>query len=114
MDIEDSAGERLEQRRPDKAHVASKANQADISRTQFTGHRAVVLIAGRRGTMVKAERLDAGPPRAFEAGRIGSIGNNDRDRGVETAVTSGVDERLKVAAAPRDQNAQPAVHERLT
>ncbi len=47
MDIEDGVGERLEQRRPDQAHVAGKAYQADISRTQFSGHRAVVLITGR-------------------------------------------------------------------
>ena len=64
--------------------------------------------------MVKAKRIDTGTLCAFEAGRIGSIGNNDRDRGVETSVTCGVDERLKVAATPGDQNAQAAVHERLT
>ncbi len=64
--------------------------------------------------MVKAERFDAGTSRAFEAVRVGSIGNNDGDRGVEASVTSGVDERLKVAAAPGDQDAQAAVHERLT
>ncbi len=63
--------------------------------------------------MVKAERFDAGTSRAFEAVRVDSIGNNDRDRGVEASATSGVDERLKVAVAPGDQDAQAAVHERL-
>ena len=63
--------------------------------------------------MVKAKRVDTGTPRAFEASRIGSIGNNDYDRRVEASVTSGVDERLQVAAAPGDQHAQAAVHERL-
>ena len=47
MDIEDGVGERLEQRRPNQSHVAGKANQADISRAQFAGHRAVVLITRR-------------------------------------------------------------------
>ena len=114
MDIEDSVGKRLEQRRPNEAHVAGKANQADISRTQLTSHRTVVLISERRSAMIKADRLDTGPPRAFEARRVRSIGNNDRDCRVEAPVTSSVDQRLKVAAAPRDQNTQAAVHGRLT
>lgn len=59
--------------------------------------------------MVDRERLDAGTPGAIQAGRVRAIGNDDRDCGVEASVTGGIDERLEVAASPRDQDAQAAV-----
>ena len=114
MNIEDSVGVRLKQRRPNQTHIAGKAHQANIARAQFTRNRTVVLIARRRCSMVKAKCLDAGTARAFEAGGIGSVRNNDRHRSVEASVTRGINERLQVGATPRDQNAKAAVHGRLT
>ena len=60
--------------------------------------------------MVDAKSLDAGTPRTFEASRFGAIGNDDRDGGVEASVTNGVDQRLKVAASSRDEDAEAPVN----
>ena len=63
--------------------------------------------------MVKAQRLDAGTSGVPESMRVGTIGNHDRNRGVETPVPDGIDECLKIAPAPGDENAQSAIHGRL-
>ena len=47
MDVENGVAERLEQWRPNQAHVARKADKTDIARAQFTNQCAVVLIARR-------------------------------------------------------------------
>ena len=51
--------------------------------------------------------------RAFEPGRVSAVRDDDRNRRVEAPVANGVDQRLEVAAAPRDQDAKAPVHDRL-
>ena len=107
-------GKRLEQRRADEPHEAGEADQADVARLQLARQRPIVVVARRPirdGSMT--DRLDAGLPRALEPGGIRAVRDHDRDRGVEAPVANGVDERLEVAAAPRDQDAKAPVHDRL-
>jgi len=57
--------------------------------------------------MVYAERFDACASRAFESLDVVSIGDNEGDRGTKPSVGGGIDQRLQVAAASRDQNSKP-------
>ena len=51
--------------------------------------------------------------RAVEALRIGPIGDDDADLGVEPAVLDGVDDRLEVAAAAGNQHPESPRHHKL-
>ena len=53
------------------------------------------------------------PPRPIEPGGVGPIRNTTAMVGVETPVADGVDERLQVAAASRDQHAEAPIHDRF-
>ena len=113
VDVEDGVRKRVEERRADKPHVAGQADEPDVARLQLARQRPIVLVARPASAMVDAERLDAGLPRALEPRRVRAVRDDDGNRRVEAAVANGVDERLKVAAAPRDQDAKAPVHDRL-
>ena len=49
----------------------------------------------------------------LEAGRILAIRDDDGDRGNQPAGRDRVDERLEVAAAPRNEDAESPVHVKL-
>ena len=63
--------------------------------------------------MVEAQRLNARAPGVRESRRVGTIGNHNRNRGVEAPVSDSIDERPKIAPAPGDEDAQSAIHGRL-
>ena len=55
--------------------------------------------------MIHHQRLDAGLSRVLEPRRIGAVGDDDRNARVEPAVFDGANQRLHVAAAPGNQDA---------
>ena len=59
--------------------------------------------------MIEYQRLDARLTRALEPAGVVLIRDDDRNRRVEPPLADRVDQRLQVAAAPRDQYAEPAV-----
>ena len=63
--------------------------------------------------MIDVKRFNPSLPRSIEPGRIRPIRDDDSDRGVEAAVADGVDQRLQIAATPRDQDAKAPVHVRF-
>jgi hypothetical protein len=63
--------------------------------------------------MVNAQRLGAGSSGVPESRCIGTIGNHDRDCRVEASLFDSLDECLKIASAPGDQNAKAPIHGRL-
>jgi hypothetical protein len=113
MDVENGVRERAQERRADKPHVAGQAHESDVARLELARHRPIVLVARPEFAMIDAERLDTGLPRARETRRVSAIRDDHRNRRLEAPVANGVDQRLKVAAAPRDQDAKATVHDRL-
>ena len=63
--------------------------------------------------MVNAQRLDASTLGVLKTRRVGSIGNDHNDLGVEAPVTNSVGERKQIAAPPGNQNTEAAIHVRL-
>jgi len=113
MDIQDGIGIRLEQRRPDEPHIAGQTDKAHAASLQLPDDGAIVIVARRPSTMTDNDRLDPSSTRTLEASGIVAIGNDAGDGRLEPAITDRVDERLKIAPAPRDQDTQPAIHDRL-
>jgi hypothetical protein len=113
VDIQDGIREHLEQRTADEAHVTRKTDEPDVARLERGGDRSIVVVARPERTMVDVAGFDASLPRPIETRSVVSIRNNDRDGCIQTAVADGVDERLEIAAAPRDEDAKAPVHERF-
>jgi hypothetical protein len=63
--------------------------------------------------MIEVKGFNPRPPRPIEPCRIAPIRDDDGDRRLEATVADGVDQRLQIAAAPRDQDAEAPVHVRL-
>jgi hypothetical protein len=87
-------------------HEASEADNADIPPPQLVDKRPIIRITRRPASRRHTQRLYACASRAAEAFGSFAAGDHDGDRGVETAVRDGVDERLKVAAAARNENSE--------
>ena len=64
--------------------------------------------------MIDAECLDTGAPSDLQTGSVGAIRNHDGDNRIQSPVADGVDERLKIAASARDEDAKTTVHSRFT
>src|SRR5439155_8047141 len=104
VDVQDAVGKRLEQRMPHEPHEAGKTDQVHVSRAQNVHDRAIVKVAARVVPRIQAERLDAGLARPDQPLRVGSIRDDDGDRGLEATVRYGVDDRLEIRSAARNQN----------
>jgi hypothetical protein len=63
-------------------------------------------VPGLELTVIHQQRLDAGTPRVLEPGRLGTVGDHNRNPRVEPAVVHGTDQRLQVAAAAGNQYAE--------
>ena len=64
--------------------------------------------------MIDAECLDTGASSDLQTGSAGAIRNYDGDNRIQSSVADGIDERLKIAASARDENAKTTVHSRFT
>lgn len=111
MDIENGIRKRLEHGSADEPHEPSQADQADMTRAQGAHECAVELIAYRERAMTDVERLDPGLAGTIEARRFGTIRDDNRNLGLEATFSNRIDYSLKVTAAPRDENADPPVHD---
>ena len=100
-------GKRRDEAGTDPAHESCQADDVDRVRAQLVDERAVVVVARGPAAMIEDGRLDAGLAGAIEAAGAGDVRDDDGNRGVEPSVGDGVDERLQVAAAARDQDAEP-------
>src|SRR5438874_8274641 len=93
----------FEQWRSDETHEAGQADKRDATRAERVHDCAVVGVSVRVPARMEMEHLDARLARAPQPGGVLTIGHDDGDRGVETAVGDRVDERPKVAGARRGQ-----------
>ena len=67
---------------------------------------AIEIVARRKRSVIDVECFDACVTCAIEAGRIRAIRDDNGDLGVEASLANGVDDRLQVAAATRNQDAK--------
>lgn len=110
MNVEDRIRERINERCTHESHESGKADQTNLARTELPRQRTIVVISRRPRAMGEANSLDPGRPRSIQTRGIFTVGDDDRDRGIEPAVRDRVDECLKIASASRDENAESAVH----
>ena len=115
VDVQDGVRKRLEERRADQPHVAGQADEPDIARLQLARQRAIVA---RRATAIRDGRCRRV---SMPACRARSSPAASARFEMTTAIVAsrrpsriGVDERLEIAAAARDQHAEAPVHDRLT
>ena len=114
MDVQNGLWIRLEERCADQSHVTSQTDEADITRAELSGNSPLVVVAGCCCPMIDAECIDAGASRNLQTASVGAIRNHDSNDGIQPPIADGIDERLKIAASARDENAKPAVHSRFT
>ena len=60
--------------------------------------------------MRETNRLDAGRARTIQSSGILAVRNDDRNRRVQSAAGNRVDQRLEIAAAAGDENAETSVN----
>ena len=80
--------------------VTCRARSASASARSKSSREANCL-------MIEDEGLDARRARPLQAGRARLVRDDDGDLRIEAATGDRVDERLEIAAAPRDEDADP-------
>ena len=104
MDVQDPIGKGVEQRRADQPHEAGETDQPDVVRLQRLRQRLIVGVTRARGRAAAPSCASMPASRArSRPAASGTIRDHHRDRGIERAPGDGVDDRLKVAAAPGNQ-----------
>jgi len=107
MDIDQSPMPAVDEICSQDAHEASQTYEFN----PITGERSVKGIfegsAGFEIAVLDNFRRDAGARGPREAGGIGTVRDNDYDFGREGGIRSGIDQRLKIGTAARDQNGGP-------
>ncbi len=106
MDVEDGVREGIEQRCADQAHEAGQADEAHAGGPQLVDDRGFERLPAREAAVFDDNGANARRPRPFETGGVSAIRDHDANRRPQPAFGNGVDERLQVAAPPRDEDAQ--------
>jgi hypothetical protein len=96
MNIQDPVWKDVQQRLTDQPHEPSKTNKTYLARAKYFGERRIVRAATSIIARADNERLDAGVTRAYQSCGIGTIGYDNRNRGVERTSGNCVDDRLKI------------------
>jgi hypothetical protein len=111
MNVEDAIGKGVEQRAPDEPHETGQAHQVHLPLLERRGERPVVGLAPGEAARKQAGCLEAGLVRPGQAGRRGPVGDDQRDRGIETPGRDGVDDRLQVRSTSRNEHTEAALHD---
>ncbi len=96
MNVQDSIGKRIEHRLTHESHEAGQADEIDAAAPEHVCERAVVRIAIGVTARAQTSSLESGVARELQATRIGPVGEDDRDRGIQTLPRDRVDDRLEV------------------
>ena len=106
MDVEDSIGESGNEFRGEQAHVAGQTDQIDFVASQAGEDVGIVVGAGAAfGDKELMRKAEAGC--GFEAGGVGSVGDDDGnlDSG-EAAFADGLGDGEEVGAAAGEENSE--------
>src|SRR5262249_33468619 len=114
MDVQDTGRKRLEQPHADDPHVAGEADQVHAMQPQLVDNRAIVRVAIRVAFRIEVHGVDARAPRPLEPFDAGAIRDHDGNQRVEPPIANGVDDRLQIGSAARDQNAEAPAHKYAT
>src|SRR5687768_8296847 len=85
-----------------ETHVASEANQLDISSTQFVDDLRIVFFASSSASFDNY-RLNTALARSLEPGRVRFVAYHDSDLRIrDLSALHGIDKRDHVRSTPRD------------
>lgn len=77
------------------------------------GQCLVILVASRKGTVIQNDRLDSGGSSTVKTfGRL-AIRKDHPNRRPQALLRDSIDERLKVTAPTRNEDAERAIHIRF-
>jgi hypothetical protein len=106
MDVQDRVRERVEKRAADLAHETGETDQPNVVPAQLLHHGAIEIIARGPAAVIDDPGGDLRPPRTLEREGAVDVGNHYSDlRSAELIARSRVDERLQIAPAAGNQNA---------
>ena len=111
MDVEDAIRKRVEQRPSHQSHEASQTDQTDLMLAKHLDDGGIVGMTVRVIARIEMDGCDAGVTRSRQSRRVGAVGNNDGDRGVEATILDGIDDRLQIRAAAGYENRESAIHD---
>src|SRR5208337_5061119 len=106
VNIHDAAGKRVEHHGRQQAHEARQCNKFDRVIAQRGEDSAVEVLARRKLAMVDDRRLDSAAAGALETLRVGAIGYDEADFGLEIAAQNRVDDSLQIGAGTGNQDAE--------
>ena len=111
MDVEYPIRKRIQQRPPHQAHETRQTHQTDVMPAKRLDDGGIVGVTVRMISRVEMDRFDAGVTRPRESRRVGAVGNNDGDGGVEATILDGIDDRLQIRPAAGYENPESAIHD---
>ena len=107
VDVQDAAGERADEPAREDPHKAGEADEPDAMLVERPAEGHVVRDAVTEVLRVEPDGGDAARPRARERRRLLLVSNDDDHARRVARPRGGVEERLEVRAAPRDEDAHP-------
>ena len=110
MDVEDAIRKRVEQWPSHQPHEASQTDQTDLMLAKHFDDGGIVGMTVGMIARIEMDGFDAGMTRPRESRRVGAVGNDDGDRGIEATILDGIDDRLQIRAAAGYENAESAIH----
>ena len=110
VNIENALGKRIEQGRPDEAHEARQADQADIAGSEHVHEGAIPGVPVAVIARAEMDGFDACIARPAQPWRLSPVGDDNRDRRVKPPNLHSVDDRLEVRSQAGDQDPQAAIH----
>ena len=110
MHVQNGIRKCVDEARTQETHEARKAHERHAASFERVRDCLIERLAIRKRTMRQDQRLDARALRALEPLRVCAVGDDEAYCRVEAAVSDGVDDRLKVAAAAGNQDAENGGH----
>jgi hypothetical protein len=110
MDIQDSTWKRAYEDGGQNAHEAGKADDVDVIRVQPRDNGLVERLARVVVFVRDNGRWHAGLSGALESASVGFVANDHGDARIDTPISAGVEDRLQIRPAPRNQNPERSTH----
>ena len=104
MDIHQPTREMVDEARRQHAHEAGQDDVVRRMAVDFLGQRGVEGLAAGVFLVMQGRGGDALGARPVQSGGVRPAGDDGDDLGRPALVATGLDQRLHVAAAPRDQD----------
>ncbi len=110
MNVQNTVGKRLDKGTAQQPHEPGQTDQPDVAAAELGDQRLVIRLARRVGSVLQHHGLDARPARPRETTRVHRVGDDHRNGRQEPTGSHRIDNRLQVAAATGDEDAESSVH----